>query len=114
MYTITAGRSIDKLTLREFRTKTLDRDDVFQPAFYRNLVFYGSNKADVLIEADALDELAAWNVKTKTFVAGNAAQVTTGPYVFHGGKTWQPWRVYYDINACFMTSFKPSPDGLGR
>jgi hypothetical protein len=115
VYPTAASQNITKSALHEFRVNTIDRDDVFQPEFYRNVVFYGGQKADIRIEPDALDELAAWDVKTQTFLAGNpAAKVVPGPYVSVGGKTWQPWRIYYDFNACFMTSFKPSPEALGR
>jgi len=115
VYTTTAGQHITKSALCEFRASTLDQDDVFQAVFYKNAVFYGGKKADLRIEPDVFDELASWNVKTKTFVEGNsAAKVAPGPYVFMEGKTWQPWRIYCDFNACFMTSFKPSPDAPGR
>ncbi|KAF2240746.1 amidase [Trematosphaeria pertusa] len=110
VYVVAAGHKISMSALRDFRANILERDDVFRPDFYHNLVFYGSKKEDVHIDPDALDELAVWNVKTQTFVAGNpGAKVAPGPYAFLRGKTWQPWRIYYDFNACFMTSFKPSP-----
>ncbi|KAL8882801.1 MAG: hypothetical protein Q9198_000261 [Flavoplaca austrocitrina] len=108
VYKTTAGQSITKCALREFRAKALDKDDVFQPAFCHNAVFYGAKKADLQIEPDALNELALWNVKTQIFAEGNpAATVAPGPYVFVEGQTWQPWRIYHDFNACFMTPFKP-------
>ena len=115
VYKTAAGQNITKQALREFRANALDQDDVFRSEFYGNVVFYGSKKADFRVEPDALDELAVWNVKTQTFLAGNAeSNVAPGPYVFAGGRTWQPWRIYYDFNGCFMTSFKPSPDSPGR
>lgn len=110
----TVGKNITKSALQEFRTNVLDPDDVFRPEFYTTAVFVGAKEADFRIEPDALDQLAAWNVKSKTFVAGDpAVPVAPGPYVFARGKTWQPWRVYYDFNACFMTAFKPAPQFPG-
>ncbi|KAF2811178.1 uncharacterized protein BDZ99DRAFT_519839 [Mytilinidion resinicola] len=115
VYTTAAGQEVTKSALRKFRTDALERDDVSQPSFYRNFVFYGGKKADISLEPNAQDELAVWNVETLTFVASNpAAEVAPEPYVVLRGKTWQPWRIYYDFNACFMTSFKPSPEAPGR
>jgi hypothetical protein len=113
-YLTKPGQSISKSALRDFRANTLDQDDVFHPKFYCNVVFYGSKEDDLQIEPGALEELAAWNTKTSTFVAGNpAAKVAPGPYVSARGRTWQPWRVYRDFNSTFMRTFKPSPDSFG-
>ena len=115
VYLTAPGQCISKQGLREFHTKVLDRDDVFQPEFCCNIIFYGSKKDTLQIEPDAIEELAAWHTKTLTFVTGNpAAKVAPGAYVFAKGKTWQPWRIYYDFNATVMTALKPSPDGSGR
>ena len=115
MYTTAASEKITRSALREFRTSALEKNDVFQADFYQNAVFYGGKKEDLRIEPDALDELALWNVKTQTFIEGDPAhEVARGPYVFAEGRTWQPWRVYYDFNDCFMISFKPSMDTDGR
>lgn len=115
MYTTAARQNITRSTLREFRAKDLENDDVFRAEFYQNVVFYGHKKEDLHFELDALDELALWNVRTLTFIEGNpAARIASGPYVSVRGRTWQPWRVYYDFNDCFMASFKPSLDGNGR
>lgn len=49
------------------------------------------------------------------FLEGSpVAKIKPGPYVFAGGKTWQPWKIYNDFNACFMKAFKPSSDGSGK
>ena len=115
MYLTTPGQSISKSALREFRAQILDRDDVFQPEFCCNAVFYGSKNDEIHIEPDALEELSAWHTETHTFARGNlAAKVAPGPYVFAREKTWQPWRIYHDFNATVMTALKPSPDGSGR
>lgn len=58
VYLTKPGENISKSALRDFRASTLDRDDIFQPAFYRNVVFYGSKKDDLQIEPDAREELA--------------------------------------------------------
>jgi hypothetical protein len=44
-----SGQSISRLALREFRTNSLEKDDVFRPEFYCNIVFHGSKKEDVHI-----------------------------------------------------------------
>ncbi|KAI4255771.1 MAG: hypothetical protein L6R42_006574 [Xanthoria sp. 1 TBL-2021] len=114
VYLTAPGETISKSALCKFRAD-LDRDDVFQPSFCCNIVFYGSEKDDLQMEPDALEELAAWQTKTQTFVTGNSAvKVAPGPYIFTKEKTWQPWRIYHDFNAIVMTSLKPSPDGSGR
>jgi hypothetical protein len=109
------GQTISKSTLREFRVTILDQDDVLQPSFYTNVVFYGSKKEDLCIESDAREELAAWNTEHWTCVEGNDdGQIAPGPYVFGKGATWQPWRIYHDFNSTFMCAFKPSSDFSGR
>ncbi|KAL8851595.1 MAG: hypothetical protein Q9221_003527 [Calogaya cf. arnoldii] len=114
VYLTAPGETIFKSSLCRFRAD-LDRDDVFQPSFCWNIVYYGSEEDDLQIEPDAFEELAAWQTKTQTFVKGNSAvKVAPGPYIFAKEKTWQPWRIYHDFNAIAMTSLKPSPDGSGR
>lgn len=109
------GQKITKSALQQFRTNTLENDDIFQSDFCANVVFYGSEKQRLQIDADALDELEAWNSKTSTFLAGDSGvKAAPGPYVFTQAKTWQPWRVYYDFNCTLMTAFKPHPDANGR
>jgi hypothetical protein len=111
VYLAKPGRIISRSALREFRATKLEKDDVFRSAFYSNIVFYGSKQ----IEPDAIEELAAWGTKTRTFVeAIPPSTVAAGPYVFARGQTWQPWRIYYDFNATFMCTFKPSSDRPGR
>jgi hypothetical protein len=73
VYLTVPGQNISKSALCEFRANNLDRDDVFQPEFYGNIVFYGSKKDDIQIEPDVLEELAAWNTKTQSFVTGDSA-----------------------------------------
>lgn len=115
MYLTTPGDIISKSALLDFRSNVLDRDDVFQPEFCSNMVYYGSEKDDLEVKPDALEQLAAWHTKTQTFVtASPGVNVAPGPYVITRGRTWQPWRIYYDINATVMTAFKPAPDGSGR
>ncbi|KAK7702102.1 hypothetical protein SLS64_009963 [Diaporthe eres] len=111
VYPTVPGQAITRSDLRNFQINVLDRDDVFQPEFASNLVFVGAREGELRIEPGALDELANGQVKSQTYVdAGPSLHVAPGPYVFTRGKTWQPWRIYYDFNACFMTSLKPSPD----
>ncbi|KAL1879269.1 hypothetical protein Daus18300_001848 [Diaporthe australafricana] len=113
VYRTVPGQTVSKSTLQAFHTGVLDRDDVFQPEFYRNVVFYGSKKEDLNFEPDASDYLSAWNTESTYFVAGEA-DVAPGPYGVKGGRSWQPWRIYHDFNSVFMTTFKPAADGSGR
>ncbi|KAM0430141.1 hypothetical protein ACHAPT_006149 [Fusarium lateritium] len=113
VYPTQPGDTISQDKLRRFRTDVLERDDVFQPAFGSTVVFYGSNESDLDIEPDVPQELAAWGTVHHVFVAGDtSSKVAPGPYVFVKTQVWQPWRVYYDFNATFMCTFKPSPARL--
>lgn len=118
MYVTNAGETVSASALQEFRAGRLSRDDVFRSEFAENVIFYGSDEAGLVIEPEAIQELKSWGVKQHCIMAAKVAiaphQVAPGPYVFSMGKTWQPWRVYYDHNACFMISFKPSIIDDGR
>ncbi|KAL8691404.1 MAG: hypothetical protein Q9224_004184 [Gallowayella concinna] len=99
VYLTAPGEIISKSALCKFRAE-LNQDDIFQPSFCCNIVYYGSEKDDLQIEPDALEELAAWQTKTETFVTANSAvKVAPGPYVFAKEKTWQPWRIYLTLDA---------------
>ena len=88
---------------------------MFREEFYTNIVFYGSKEEDLHVEPDALEELAAWNTKTRTFLVGDSKEnIAPGPYVFWKGQTWQPWRIYHDTNGTFMCTFKPSLVGTEK
>ncbi|KAG9251982.1 amidase [Emericellopsis atlantica] len=81
----------------------LEQDDVFQPAFCSNVVFYGSTADQVQVHSDVIHELKLWNTTRWIFVAGDTSpNVARGPYVFVKSRVWQPWRVYRDFNATFM------------
>lgn len=112
VYATTPGEIISVSSLREFRANTLSQDDVFQPDFATNLIFYGSDETDLAIEPDALEELKAWNVRRHCVLESNQSHspylAAPGPYVYSSGRTWQPWRIYHDFNACFMVALKPS------
>ena len=115
VYLTKPGQVIFRSALHQFRTDTLDKDDVFHPTFLSNFVFYGSKKEALQIKPEAMEELAAWNTKTLTFIEGNPAfTIAPDPYVFAQGRTWQPWKIYDDHNGIFMCTFKPSSDRLGR
>lgn len=115
VYGVVSGQSICKADLVGFRSTRLDGDDVFQPEFLGHIVFYGAEEDDLHIEADAQDELLSWGVRTQTFLTAHAAvEVPSGPYVIFEGKTWQPWKIYHDFNACFVTAFKPSRNPEAR
>jgi len=114
VYLTEPGQTISRSALHKFRTTLLEKDDIFRHEFYGNVVFYGSGKKDLRVEPEAFEELAAWNTKNHTFITGDAAAVAPGPYVFSGGRTWQPWRIYPDFNGTFMCTFKPSRKGTGK
>lgn len=112
VYIINPGETITQKALSEFRSGQLERDDVFQSDFYKNLVFFGARKEDGRLDEAANDMLQSWGVKTQTFIpSSSTVKVPSGPYVFTGQMTWQPWRIYYDFNACFMVAFKPRTPG---
>ena len=56
--------SVSTSALYGFRANILNQDDVFQPDFYCNVVFYGNQKDNVQIEPGIPEELAAWNTQT--------------------------------------------------
>ncbi len=118
VYATKPGEPISTSTLREFRANTLSRDDVFQADFAANIVFYGSDETSLTFEPGVFEELTTWGVKEHLVLASasqaTSTAVTPGPYVFSRGRTWQPWRVYHDFNACFMVSLKPSHLDLAR
>ncbi|KAI1819342.1 amidase [Xylaria intraflava] len=115
VYETKPGQVISREALSIFR-QNLGRDDVFQPAFATNIVFYGSSKRSLIISKDVHEELEDWGTKQCNFIQGDPAdRVAPGPYVYAKGGIWQPWRVYYDVNSTFMSTFKPSPtNGLAR
>ncbi|KAF2837175.1 amidase signature enzyme [Patellaria atrata CBS 101060] len=75
-----------------FRTEVLDKDDVFQSQFFRNVIFYSRDENNCKLEHDTIQELKTWGTKTWTFL-GSEIHVPPGPYIAVRGRTWQPWRV---------------------
>lgn len=115
VYLTKPGQIISTTALRNFRATSLEQDDVFHSEFYANIVFYGSKEDSLQIEPDAIEELEAWSTKTRTFVEGNPSfVVAASPYVLAKNQTWQPWKIYYDFNATFMCTFRPSSSCPGR
>ncbi len=115
-YTTGPGNVITKSDLLEFRD-ILDQDDVFQPEFCSNIVFYGPDEVDFTVFADASELVSEWKTETRTFVTakeGSSFIPAPGPYVVTDGRTWQPWRIYHDSNATIMTAFKPDSVGSRR
>lgn len=113
LYRTLPGQTISKSALQEFQSNVLAADDVFQPGFYRNMVFYGSKKEDLNIEPDVYDYLSDCKTENTYFVVSEA-DTPPGPYVIRSGQCWQPWRIYHDFNSIFMTTFKPAGDRSGR
>ncbi|POS78188.1 hypothetical protein DHEL01_v203404 [Diaporthe helianthi] len=113
LYRTFPGQTISKSTLQESQNNVLATDDVFQPGFYRNMLFYGSRKEELNIEPDVFDYLSDCKTENTYFVVSDA-DTPPGPYVIMGGRCWQPWRIYHDFNSIFMTTFKPGGGGSGR
>ncbi|KAL2376070.1 hypothetical protein RJZ90_007758 [Blastomyces dermatitidis] len=81
VYITKPGQTVSGSALRQFRTDTLDRDDVFQPEFFSNVIFYGCKEAEFCLEPDAREELATWNTDTWSCIEGNpTAKAAPGPY----------------------------------
>lgn len=116
VYVTSPGQKISSSILKEFEETVLDQDDVFQPEFFRNVVFYGHSKANLQVDPDIESHLKFhWRTVWHDFVVGDInANVRPGPYIFTQGTTWQPWRIYRDTHGAFMSTFKPAPDFSGR
>lgn len=109
VFHVSPGQKVSKEALQHFRETVLEKDDIFQPPFLHNFVFYGSEQHAVHVDSDAIEQLSAWKTKTWTFIKGDADLNTrAGPYMFAHKQTWEPWRIYHDYNATFMTTFKPA------
>lgn len=116
VYVTNPGQKISSSILEEFKETVLDKDDVFQPQFFCNVLFYGHPKADLQVDPDIEIQLKLrWGTIWHDFVVGDIdADVRPGPYIFTQGTTWQPWRIYRDTHGAFMSTFKPAPDNTGR
>ncbi|KAK4449841.1 amidase [Podospora aff. communis PSN243] len=68
VYSVQPGNKVSQADLRNFRTNVLDKDDVFQPEFCRNIVFYGASPDEFELERGAKEEIEAWNTKSYTLV----------------------------------------------
>lgn len=96
VYRAAPEQNISKSTLQDVHTNVLDRDDGFQPEFYRNVLFYGSKEEDLNFEPDACEYLLAWKTE-KTYFVASEVDAPPGPYVVRDGRSWQPWRIYDDL-----------------
>ncbi|KAL8741430.1 MAG: hypothetical protein Q9190_005963 [Brigantiaea leucoxantha] len=101
VYSTFPGQTISRSILRDFRTNTLDRDDVFQSDFCCNVVFHGSKEDALQIEPDALEELETWHTKTKMFVPGNSFTLLTLGRAGTSGRVVVPSRCYYKPSKSF-------------
>ncbi|KAF2438444.1 amidase [Karstenula rhodostoma CBS 690.94] len=115
VYGVAPGQSITKAALIDFRSTRLAHDDVFQPIFLGHLVFFGAEKDDVHIEADAQSELHSWGVTIQTFLSGRSAvRVPSGPYVIAEGKTWQPSQAGLDGKIIVPSRCYFNPGSVSR
>ncbi len=108
----------DKITdsyLKAFRSRHLDADDIFQPIFLKNVIFYVSEETNVSLEPSAVSLLATWNTTKWHSVksADEKNEIAPGPYISHQGRIWEPWRIYND-DTLSMVSFKPASKDRSR
>ncbi|MCJ1248407.1 hypothetical protein MMC30_005624 [Trapelia coarctata] len=108
---VSTGDRITEDLLKKFRIDRLDKDDIFQPEFLENIIFYGGRGDNIELDSDALNLLRSWKTVNISFVSGNtlSQQVAPGPYIIYNGQLWQPWRIYEDYAETLMLSFRP-PD----
>jgi hypothetical protein len=119
LFPVPHDAEITESSLQAFRDAHLDKDDVFQPAFLRRVVFCGSTEADASLKPSALSLLAAWQTKFWCFLESTgkdgSPSIAPGPYIWYQGKVWEPWRLYQDDNLAMMTTFRPKArDGSNR
>lgn len=82
VFSTLASETITRSALQQFCAKALEQDDITQPAFFLNIAFYGCREKDLCFHPDALEELASWDVKTRTIIEGDlATYLAPGPYV---------------------------------
>ncbi|TGO30773.1 hypothetical protein BPAE_0003g00570 [Botrytis paeoniae] len=105
---VRSGNKITEEYLKDFRSLYLDPDDIFQPGFLLQIVFWGAEE-DVDLQPSALSLLAKWNTKERYFVAPRSGKddIAPGPYVLYRGRICEPWRVYKDDCLSMMISFRP-------
>ncbi|OCK76177.1 amidase [Lepidopterella palustris CBS 459.81] len=116
VYSVSRGDRITKTCLENFRSNELKKDDIFQPQFLERIVFYGCQKDEVDIDEDAAEVLAKSWATTWTFMAvlESEERIPSGPYVYGRDMTWQPWRIYEDVNNTMMITFKPQTSGANE
>ncbi|KAM0742631.1 hypothetical protein ACQRIT_002808 [Beauveria bassiana] len=82
VYTIGPNDPIEKSALREFQPSTLNRDDVYQPDFASNMVFYGFSEEGFILDPD-------------TLAASILEFAVDAAYASHNGRVVVPSRCYY-------------------
>lgn len=95
--------------LERFRIDRLQEDDVFQPAFFDTVVFYGASEEEANVDKEAMTLLRTWGARHIAFSVPNAGAVTlpSGPYIVGRRKVREPWRIYLDEQSAFVMSLKP-------
>jgi hypothetical protein len=90
--------------------KALARDDVFCLEFLNGIVFYGAFVNDTVVEELAPSNLPeSWNTSWTHFTTiDNCYRLSPGPYLLHGGRLWDVFRLYSDSINAFTVTFKPT------
>ncbi|KAF7887327.1 hypothetical protein EAF00_009621 [Botryotinia globosa] len=76
---VSSGDKITEKYLQHFRSLYLDPDDIFQPVFLSQIVFWGVEEDDVDLQPSALYLLAKWNTKERYFVASRNRKGNIAP-----------------------------------
>ncbi|KAL9080628.1 MAG: hypothetical protein Q9159_007560 [Coniocarpon cinnabarinum] len=79
VFRVQKGWTIDATALITWRTRHLDKDDVFRPEFLQNVVFGGVQDGDILITGNAHEVLQKWNALSITYEP--AIGCDSGPYL---------------------------------
>ena len=100
---------ITRTQLQSLLTDIFIPDDIFQPGFLANVIFYGAREDELVLDPEASKLLEEWGTSNIEYIANDAFQVqlAQGPYMIHRGRLWQPWRIYDDHAETLMMSFMP-------
>ena len=106
-------QTIDADTLRDWRTRLLDNDDVFKSEFLREIIFGGVESGDVHITNEATKLFETW--QTQNIRYAPHLDTSDGPYYVDQTYFYSVWRIYEDSNLAFVQSTWPATgeNGLG-
>ena len=105
-FRVQKGHIIDADTLQQWRTRYLDRDDVFDPAFLHEIIFGGVGPSDISITRDAERLFETW--QTSKFSYEPQVDAENGPYYIDKGRFFSVWKVFEDHKLAFVQSTWPA------